>query len=86
MKYARFYPVGTTVKKSYENDLIETELLDLFENPSFGHSPNKIPSQVLHFFRLKPYKNAILIRNFSETEVSEQLCYTMSYIFVKYFS
>ena len=33
--------------------------MNLFGNPSFGHSPNKVPSQVLHFFGLKPYKNAI---------------------------
>jgi len=35
--------------------------IDLFGNPSFGHNPNKVPEQILHFFGLKPYKNAIFI-------------------------
>jgi len=32
-----------------------------------------VPSQVLHFFGLKPCKNAIFKGSCSETEVSEQL-------------
>jgi len=32
-----------------------------------------VPEQVLHFFGLKPYKNAFLKGSCSETEVSEQL-------------
>jgi len=32
-----------------------------------------VPEQVLHFFGLKPCKNAFLKGNCSETEVSEQL-------------
>jgi len=34
-----------------------------------------VPEQVLHFFGLKPYKNAIFKGSCSETEVSEQLYY-----------